>query len=335
MVSNEPYRYSSYVTEPTPDLRPVAVCTLDGCDITVVQPAGGGRRRLYCSNAHRAEARRRRLAASPEAPAADVLGSSLERLAGVLDDLSRHRAELAAVDPTRQAAEAARLRADTTAQVLAAQQSAAAAADDAARAGDQLEAERSERRREREEHRHEVEELLAAVATARANAAAAQDELDRALVAHGEELQRRDQLAAKAAASHEDEATGLRSEIKQARTALAEAEARAAAGDDRAARSDAQRRRAEQQAAKVEKRLGDAQVELAKARAAADAATARAGDLAARLEKAEGELQAERNRHDARFTELQDQLAQLLAQGGPARSTAARTRKPAARASAG
>ena len=49
-----------------------------------------------------------------------------------------HRLALVDVDPNRHAAEAARLRAETTSQVLAAQQSAADAADDAARARDEI-----------------------------------------------------------------------------------------------------------------------------------------------------------------------------------------------------
>ena len=58
-------RYNSNVT--TPMIPPIdsTICALPGCGVAVVQPAGGGRKRLYCTNAHRAEARRRRLADSP------------------------------------------------------------------------------------------------------------------------------------------------------------------------------------------------------------------------------------------------------------------------------
>ncbi len=110
------------------------VCGLAGCDVPVSQPVGGGRHRLHCSNAHRAEARRRRLAGTPEPAPADALGSVLDRLGGVLDDLRRQEASLRSIDMARRAVDVARLRADATAEVLAAQQAAAAAAEEAARA---------------------------------------------------------------------------------------------------------------------------------------------------------------------------------------------------------
>lgn len=330
MVTNEPYRYSSNVNEPTVDGARTELCALEGCDAAVVQPAGGGRRRLYCSNAHRAEARRRRLATAPEPAPADVLGAALERLGVVVDDLARHRSALAAVDPSRQAAETARLRAETTAQVLAAQQSAADAAADAARARDELGAERDQRQGDRERYEAETEELRTALSTARANAAAATDAVDQAVIAHREELERRDEAAAKAAAVHEHEVVRLLAELEQSKTALATTEARAQAADDRASRSEADRQRAVEHAATVESSLAKARVDLATARSAADAATLRADDLAQRLENAEAELRAERQRHDAGFVELQSQLAELVAQRRPAPRSAARPRKKAA-----
>src|SRR5258708_36510885 len=40
---------------------PPTTCALPGCDNSVEQPVGGGRPRLYCSDSHRAAARRVRL----------------------------------------------------------------------------------------------------------------------------------------------------------------------------------------------------------------------------------------------------------------------------------
>ena len=321
MVTNEPYRYSSLVSEPTAAGPGVTVCGLPGCDVPVVQPAGGGRRRLYCSNAHRAEARRRRLAAAPEQSSPDVLGVSLDRLAGVLDDLTHYRDKLQSIDPTRQAAEAARLRAETTAEVLAAQQASARAADDAAQARDQLAAERAERESDRASHRAEVEELRAALVAARENAASAADALDQALADHRDELERREQAAAATATAHQEETHRLLGDLEQVRSALAAAEARADAADHRAATSESANKRTADHLARTEKLVHRLEVDLAKAQAAASSATERAEELARRLDSAQTELEVERQRHGASLAQLHDQLAQLLAQRPARRRT--------------
>lgn len=43
------------------------------CDVAVAQPPRGRQRRLYCSHAHRAEARRQRIAGPPEVAPGDVV----------------------------------------------------------------------------------------------------------------------------------------------------------------------------------------------------------------------------------------------------------------------
>jgi len=99
---------------------------------------------LYCSDAHRAEARRRRLAGSPEVAPPDVVASALARLSAVLEDLRSHEAVLRSVDPNRQAVDAARIRAEATSEVLAAQRVAAQATEDTARAAERHAAEMAE-----------------------------------------------------------------------------------------------------------------------------------------------------------------------------------------------
>ena len=327
MVANVPYRYGSTVSEPTTAVPTTTVCGLAGCDVAVVQPAGGGRRRLYCSNAHRAEARRRRLANAAEPSSPDVLGASLDRLAGVLAELTRYRDTVAAVDPARQAAETARMRAETTAEVLAAQQAAAKAAEEVARVQAELTAQRVDREAERASHHAELEELRAALAAARSNAASAQDALDQALVAHSDELQLRDRRAVATAAAHQEEATRLLDDLEEARLSVATAEARADAADDRAGRSEAAQKRLADELAASEKARHRLDLDLAKAQANTLASTQRAEDLARRLEGAQSDLETERRRHDASLSQLHDQLAQLLAQNQAPRRTSPRKKR--------
>ncbi len=126
------------MAEPLLTGHETTVCALAECDVAVAQPPRGGRRRLYCSNAHRAEARRRRIAGSPEVAPGDVVASALQRLDAVLEDLRAHEAVLRSVDPNRQAVDAARIRAEASAAVLDAQRVAAKATEDAARSGERL-----------------------------------------------------------------------------------------------------------------------------------------------------------------------------------------------------
>ncbi len=116
---------------------------------------------------------------------------------------------LRSVDPNRQAVEAARVRAEATAAVLEAQRVAAQATEDAARSGERLGTERSEWERQRAVQRTELEELRTAVASARERAVSTRDALDAALAAHRADLEGRDHNAARVAAAHEEETSGL------------------------------------------------------------------------------------------------------------------------------
>ncbi len=331
MRSNERYCYGSFVIDQLPAGPGTSVCTLVGCDVAVQQPPGGGRRRLYCSDAHRAEARRRRLADFPGAATDDLVGSVLRRLAVVLDDLRAYEATLRSVDPELQAAEMARVRAEATAGVLAAQQLGARAAEDAARTSQLLAAERSAWGIERGDHAAQIEELSAATGAARAQAASAQEALEEALGAHRAELDERDRLGAAAAARHEEEVARLSGELDAARTALAAGSARADAADHRAATAEDALRAAVAHAAETDALLSHLRAEVGGARAVAAGAEERARRAEVLLDRAQVELGSERDRHDASLSELRDQLAQLLARRPVVRAA---KRRPAGKGSA-
>jgi chromosome segregation ATPase len=297
----------------TADGAKASVCALAGCDVAVVQPASGGRRRLYCSNAHRAEARRKRLVEAPDPAPGELLGPALARLTAVLDDLRGYEATLRSIDPGIQAMEIAKVRAEATADVLAAQQAGARAAEEAARSSERLGKERAGWEVERTSLRDEVEQRRAAGAAARERATSAQDALEAALGAHRGDLDERDHLAARAAAAHEQEASRLAEQLDQSRTAASAAQARAEAADHRAASAEETARKATERAAAAEASLTRLQVEMAKGQSAMESANQRASAAERLVEHARAELQAERDRHDSSLSQLHEQLAELIA----------------------
>lgn len=150
---------------------------------------------------------------------ADVLGPALARLAAVLDDLRGYEAALGPVDPGLPAADLARVRAEATADVLAAQQLGARAAEEAARSAQRLATERTAWDIERAAHTARVEELMAATAAAREQAASTSDALEQTLDDQRAELHERDRVAAAAAARHEEEVGRLSGQLERTRTA--------------------------------------------------------------------------------------------------------------------
>jgi len=322
--SNEPYCYGSVVSEPIIAGSQPSVCALADCDVAVVQPAGGGRHRLYCSDAHRAEARRRRLAGSPEVAPPDVVASALARLSAVVEDLRSHETVLRSVDPNRQAVDAARIRAEATSEVLAAQRVASQATQDAAGAAERHAAELTEWEEARSRHQVETEELRTALAGARERSKSLQDALDAAVAAHRSELIASDELAARVAVAHEEQTRGLQQQLDQSKTDAAAAWARADAADQRAATAEATARQAAEHAARSEATAGELRVDLARAQAAAESATARSDGAERLLEDARAELVIERRRHDVSLSQLHDQLDELIAQR-PVRQTPEKT----------
>ncbi len=214
------------------------------------------------------------------------------------------------------------MRAEATAEVLAAQQTAAKAAEDAANGAERLAAERTQWESKRSGFEAELEELRKALTDARKRAASAQDSLDDALIAHRADVDERDQRAAHAAAAHEEEASRLLGELDQARTAVATARAQAGASDDRASSAEDARRAAADRASEMEASMNRLRVDAAKAQAAIEAATLRAETAERLLDQAREELQTERSRHDLSLSQLHEQLAQLVART-PARRSAA------------
>ena len=288
------------------------MCALTGCEVAIEQPARGGRHRLYCSNAHRAEAGRRRLAEAPDPTPPDVLDSLLDQLGTVLGGLRRHHGELRSIDPVRQTVEVARIRAEATQQVLAAQQEAAAAAEVAVRTGEELAAERLTWQAQRADLETDVTAARAETARAGEVAASAKTALAEALSAHHAELGSRDGAAARAAAAHEAEMARLAEQLERARTAAAASSARAESADQRAARSDEAARREAERATAAEGEAARLRADLAAARAGIQAATVRAEAAEALAAQTRADL-AKRDRHDLGLAELRGQLTQLLA----------------------
>ena len=249
------------------------------------------------------------------------MGPILERLASVLNDLRGHEAILRSIDPTRQAMETAQLRAESTAEVLAAQQTAARAAEEAARISEQLSAERADWDRERTGYQTQIEEL-------RASTSSAVVALDEARAAHRSELDERDRRAARSAAAHEEEASRLARELDQADTEAAAARARADAADHRASSSEEEARKAAERVRGLEAEITSLRVHAAHSQSAMEAAIVRAEAAERLLGDARAELLASWDRHDGSLSQLQEQVAQLIART-PARRPAGKTAKKA------
>ncbi|HEX4081857.1 MAG TPA: hypothetical protein VHX40_02750, partial [Acidimicrobiales bacterium] len=170
-----------------------------------MQSTGGGRKRLYCSDNHRAEARRRRLTAGRGGrdPAAGA-GAGTDGTDGAIELLGEALRRLQAGEGrTVTAAELAGVRAQATATVLAAQQDAAAARRDAADAQQGW----VEERATADGLRRELADAVAAVEHARAALDGAQEALAAEVVQHHQDVEAAaHRLAAVTAIHHEQEA---------------------------------------------------------------------------------------------------------------------------------
>lgn len=96
-----------------------ATCALEGCEVPITRQGGGGRPKRYCSDAHRALARRRRLRQGDAAPD-DLATRAVEALRSAV-----LLVEEAVAAPSGLQAQLAEARAQATAQVLEAQRMAA------------------------------------------------------------------------------------------------------------------------------------------------------------------------------------------------------------------
>lgn len=296
-------------------------CALEGCGVPVVRRAGGGRPRLYCSDAHRAEARRRRLTASGGFPGDRRLppaeeGAGLTGVRALLVD-ALGRLDRAEAEAPRDDALVAAIRAEATEEVLRAQQSAADAARKAADAQERLTRERGEWQTARgrlvveaDERARAVEELSGALDGARA-------ELEQELLRHHEDAARADALIQAQRVTHAGEMEQAVADASELRQRLGSMEAAV--------------RRAQLHATRTEHLLSErasAAVELEVRAARAEEQSRLTED---RLAEARGELQrlrrelAEERRH---HRAIEKELSRRMAQA-PTSRTPRRTRRPA------
>lgn len=285
-----------------------SICALEGCGTPVVRSPGGGRPRLYCSDAHRAQARRQRLRARSPVDAAGTGG--LAAAAGLLEEVldAVHRAADA---PARPAADLAAERARATAALLDAQRAAADAAARAAALDEQLTAERRAWQATRAE-------LDAARRADEATIHDLQAVLEGTRQALTEEVERHDADVAAAEQRHEllarTEATRCRrltEELDRCRATLGEATGHARAADSRAARS-------EQEAAEGRRSSAELATRLAVAEEAAREAGCRVDGLQRALDRARADAADERRRHERDRRDLQRRMVALARASRPA-----------------
>lgn len=235
-------------------------CALEGCDVPVVRHPSGGRPRLYCSDAHRAEARRRRLGATPAARVEDPLGAVHALL---IDAVAQIQALPRSPSDDALLAE---VKAQSTGEVLRAQQEAADALRRASAAETRLADERVSWERTLQERdaslaaqAHRVSELSKALDGAR-------DALEAELLTHHQDLQSLQAALETHRAVHDAACQSWEAELGECRDALSQAGAEVAAAAAEARRSEAgaadahaRERAAAARAAAAERRAGDAE----------------------------------------------------------------------------
>lgn len=269
-----------------------STCALEGCEEPVIRRPGGGRPRLYCSDGHRAEARRRRVAGGTAPDADDPLARTRLLLREALTRLD----QAAAGSDARNDARLAALRAETTAQVLEAQQLAADAARRAESLWTQLEREREEWESARRALTEERERATAALHELTGALDGARAELEHELVRHHgdvEELTRRLHTQAAALAAAASETDDLRRTLADSGTALGRAERRAAQAETATRRGEEARRALEVRSARTEEQVKQA--------------TARVRQLEADLKQSRRDLVAERRQRGELVAELRRQ----------------------------
>lgn len=270
------------------------MCALEGCDQYVVRQPGGGRPRLYCSDRHRAEARRRRLAAGA-APADDDPVAQVRRL---LREALTRLDQASAGNDAREGARLTAIRAEATGQVLEAQQLAADAARRTEAAWSELEAAHAQWAAQRRALLDERQRAIAALDEATGALDGTRAALDQELVRHHgdvEELTRRLQVQAAAHASAVSELETLRGSVSDMREALERAERRAAQAEAAAHRNDEARR--------------DLDIRAARAGEQAKQMTARVRQLESDLKQSRKDLVAERRQRGTIVATLRRELA--------------------------
>ncbi|HEX3948124.1 MAG TPA: hypothetical protein VHW47_10485 [Acidimicrobiales bacterium] len=242
---------------------PDSICALPGCETIIVQSERGGRPRQYCSDTHRAEARRRRLSGGPGGgDPITLLDEAIRRLQAADDRAS-----------ARTSAVVAEARAQATAEVLAARRDAASARREAVEAGERAVADQAAAEALGQELARGQEEI----GQLRSSLQGAQQALQEAMVRHHQDVQALEHRMAAMAAIHRDREAASATELDRYRLDAVAAEARRAMAEERAATvettlADAGRAaghlelrasRAEMAVEQVESRLRDAQENLA------------------------------------------------------------------------
>lgn len=281
------------VTAPS-DVRPT-VCALDGCEQPVEQPSGGGRPRLYCSDRHRSEARRRR----KDPPATPPTG--LEAVASALETAL---AELRSQPPSTATSitpEEADSRVRATEELLAAQHETARLARDLSVAREELEESRISANLRQQELEESLNGAKAELESVQAELQAVSSDATKqvgGLLASLEELRAH---SAAAADGWRGEIAVLRRELDGARDDLAAERARGGEAERRA-------EKAENALGSANKELKELELRAARAEAASEHENERVQALQAELREARKERAADRKHFELALRSLTRQL---------------------------
>ncbi|MGH8989561.1 MAG: hypothetical protein ACRDXC_13370, partial [Acidimicrobiales bacterium] len=289
-------------------------CALAGCEAPVVQRPGGGRPRLYCSDAHRAEARRRRLggeAATTGEPPSAATGTDLDGVRRLLFEAVSALERFGSTHP-RDDVLVSGIRAEATAQILRAQQDAADAARQAAAVEGLLAGERAkwgsafeELDRERAQQREALEELSGALGGARS-------ELEEEILRHHDDAATAESSLRAARAAHGAAMEQANAQLDELRHRLAGAQGAAEQGDQRAAR-------AEQALSARSAAVVELEVRTARAEEQSLQAASRLEEVRSELALLRKELVGERRHHRTVEADLRRQRTPLPA-ARPARA---------------
>jgi DNA repair exonuclease SbcCD ATPase subunit len=256
-------------------------CALPGCDTPIVRKGGGGRPRLYCCDAHRADARRRRLSGRPAAiAAADEPLAAAKRLLlealGHLDVVARPPAGVL------EEVVVAEARARVTEELLLAQQLAAEASRRAAAAEARIDRERAEWEADRRALGEQRATDAAALGELHGALEGARSELEEELVRHHQDVASLEERLAARAAAADAQTADLRAQLRAAEQRLAVAVAATDQAEHRAEAAEQELQgcrtaivalevraaRADEQARQAAERLRDRDAELSRLRAA-------------------------------------------------------------------
>lgn len=308
-VAFDCYRIDMNVTA-SPGDTARSICALDGCDTPVVRSDRGGRPRLYCSDTHRAQARRQRLRGGGGAGTEDA--PELATAATLLEEVLATVQRAAAPAPSRPDPVLAAERAQATAALLQAQQAAAEAAAQADGAERRLAAERAAWEVERAELLGARERDAALVEELQAALEGTKGALQEELLRHDADLASAEVRLRSVVAAEEARRLALAQDLDRCGADLGEATARATAAEARAQRAEADASEARRSAFVEGRRATEGEVR-------AEHAVERVAELTTTLRRARAEAAADRRRHETARRELERRMAGLVRVRPPAR----------------